>query len=76
MTTPVQGRLFGEAPPSQQLLTLDRDAARANVLERLEGFLAEHSSGDDLGLRFRGEQLAAGVRFVRLIREGTYCSWL
>jgi len=69
---PVQGRLFGETPPAQQRLTLDRDAARANILERLEGFLAGHSSGDDLGLRLRGEQLAAGVRFVRLIREGTY----
>jgi hypothetical protein len=68
----VQGRLFGGAPPAQQRLTLDRDAARANVLERLEGFLAGHSSGDDLGLRLRGEQLAAGVRFVRLICEGTY----
>ncbi len=27
--------------------------------------------GDDLGLRLRGEQLAAGVRFVRMVREGT-----
>ncbi len=70
VTEAVQGRLFGETPPAQQRLTLDRDAARANVLERLEGFLAGHSSGDDLGLRLRGEQLAAGVRFVRLIREG------
>jgi len=69
---PVQGRLFGDAPPSQQRLTLDRDAARANILERLEGFLAGHSSGDDLGLRLRGEQLAAGVRFVRMLREGAY----
>lgn len=69
---PIQGRFFGETPPSQQRLTLDRDAARANVLERLEGFLSGHSSGDDLGLRLRGEQLAAGVRFVRMLREGTY----
>jgi hypothetical protein len=68
----VQGRLFGETPAAQQRLTLDRDAARANVLERLEGFLAGHSSGDDLGLRLRGEQLAAGVRFVRMLREGMY----
>ena len=42
------------------------------MLERLEGFLAGHTCGDDLGLRLRGEQLAAGVRFVRMIREGTY----
>ncbi len=68
----VQGRLFGGAPPAQQRLALDRDTARASVLGRLESFLAGHSAGDDLGLRLRGEQLAAGVRFVRLIREGTY----
>jgi Eco57I restriction-modification methylase len=46
--------------------------ARASVLERLEVFLARHTGGDDLGLRLRGEQLAAGVRFVRMVREGTY----
>jgi methylase of polypeptide subunit release factors len=38
----------------------------------LEEFLTRHSTGDDLGLRLRGEQLAAGVRFLRLVREGAY----
>ena len=42
------------------------------MLDRLETFLSRHTSGDDLGLRLRGEQLAAGVRFVRLVREGAY----
>lgn len=46
--------------------------ARRTLLDRLEDFLARHGSGDDLGLRLRGEQLAAGVRFVRMLREGTY----
>lgn len=69
---PVQGRLFGQTPPSQQRLTLDRDAARASVLERIEEFLSRHTTGDDLGLRLRGEQLASGVRFVRMLREGSY----
>jgi len=41
-------------------------------VERLEAFLAAHTSGDDLGLRLRGEQLAAGVRFVRMVQEDTY----
>jgi hypothetical protein len=68
----VQGLLFDEPPPQQQRLALDRIAARASMLERLEGFLARHTGGDDLGLRLRGEQLAAGVRFVRMLREGTY----
>jgi hypothetical protein len=31
-----------------------------------------HTRLDDLGLRLRGEQLAAGVRFVRMVREGQY----
>jgi hypothetical protein len=34
--------------------------------------LAKHTSSADLGLRLRGEQLAAGVRFVRMLEEGTY----
>jgi hypothetical protein len=68
----VQGRLFGETPSNQQKLSLDRDVTRANVIDRLEAFLARHTAGDDLGLRLRGEQLAAGVRFVRMLREGTY----
>jgi methylase of polypeptide subunit release factors len=38
----------------------------------LEGFLAAHTSSADLGLRLRGEQLAAGVRFMRMMEEGTY----
>jgi len=46
--------------------------ARHSVLGRIERFLARHTGGDDLGLRLRGEQLAAGVRLVRLVREGGY----
>ena len=38
----------------------------------MERFLEHHTSGDDLGLRLRGEQLAAGVRFVRMVKEGQY----
>lgn len=49
-----------------------RDAIKASVLERLEDFLSQHTNGDDLGLRLRGEQLAAGVRFMRLVREAAY----
>ncbi|WP_338089157.1 Eco57I restriction-modification methylase domain-containing protein [Nannocystis pusilla] len=48
------------------------EEAKRNILERLETFLKAHTSGDDLGLRLRGEQLATGVRFLRMTREGTY----
>ncbi len=57
----------GGAAPSFEAAT-----ARQTLLDRLEAFLARHTGGDDLGLRLRGEQLAAGVRFVRLVREGAY----
>jgi hypothetical protein len=69
---PEQGDLFDGFKPEPERVVMDRAEAKATLLDRLEGFLARHTSGDDLGLRLRGEQLAAGVRFVRLTREGTY----
>ncbi|MCG8423188.1 MAG: BREX-6 system adenine-specific DNA-methyltransferase PglX [Proteobacteria bacterium] len=56
------------------------DPAQAIVVDELESFLARHSSspspspgpGNDLGLRLRGHHVAAGVRFVRMIRPGQY----
>ncbi len=65
---PGQGDLFRGYATQQ----LSLDEAKATVLDRLERFLTQHSSSEDLGLRLDGEQLAAGVRFVRLAREGTY----
>ncbi|RAY15440.1 BREX-6 system adenine-specific DNA-methyltransferase PglX [Actinomadura craniellae] len=67
-----QGDLFTGFSPKPERISIGHAEARATLLDRLEGFLARHTSGDDLGLRLRGEQLAAGVRFVRLVREGTY----
>ncbi|MCY7285295.1 MAG: BREX-6 system adenine-specific DNA-methyltransferase PglX, partial [Cyanobacteria bacterium CAN_BIN43] len=53
--------------------TLADSAMRKDLLlKKLERFLERCTKGDDLGLRLRGEQLAAGVRFIRLIREGAY----
>lgn len=69
---PVQGVLFGAPAPQQTLLDFDAATARRTLVQRLEEFLAKHTGGDDLGLRLRGEQLASGVRFVRMVREGTY----
>ena len=39
---------------------------------RVAKFLDEHAAEADLGLRLEGEQLAAGLRFVGLVKEGTY----
>ena len=42
------------------------------ILTQLNKFLAKCTSGDDLGLRLRGEQLAAGVRFIEIVKENKY----
>src|SRR5262249_42071564 len=65
-----QGDIFTGFRPKRALLSFDM--ARISVLEQLDKFLAKYTSGDDLGLRLRGEQLAAGVRFIRLVKEGQY----
>ncbi len=65
-----QGDLFGGFPQQQVKLTVGE--AKATVLDKLEQFLSRHSASEDLGLRLDGEQLAAGVRFVRIVREGSY----
>ncbi len=65
-----QGDLFGGFPAQQVKLSMGE--AKATILDRLERFLAKHSKSEDLGLRLDGEQLAAGVRFVRMAKEGAY----
>ncbi|KYF68124.1 BREX-6 system adenine-specific DNA-methyltransferase PglX [Sorangium cellulosum] len=65
-----QGDLFRGF--SAQQVKLPVGAAKATILEKLEQFLAKHSKSGDLGLRLDGEQLAAGVRFVRMAKEDTY----
>jgi hypothetical protein len=72
---PVQTVLFAESPQpiaDSQASISDAPNRKDILLEKLETFLARCTRGDDLGLRLRGEQLTAGVRFIRLIRENTY----
>ena len=65
-----QGSLFDGFPAQQVKLSLGE--AKATILDKLQQFLAKHSKSEDLGLRLDGEQLAAGVRFVRIAKEDTY----
>lgn len=67
---PVQRKLFGVDPPAQA--KLDYEAARASILDKIEGFLGRHRGEDDLGLRLDGEALAAGLRFLRIVKSGAY----
>ncbi|MCP4664091.1 MAG: SAM-dependent methyltransferase, partial [bacterium] len=67
------GTAFGQANlfnPGQPLP--GHGHTRATLLENLEAFLAQHRGEEDLGLRLDGEQLAAGLRFIRIVRESTY----
>ncbi|ACC80911.1 BREX-6 system adenine-specific DNA-methyltransferase PglX [Nostoc punctiforme] len=66
----IQGNIFagfGEQKPD-----FNFQQTKASLLDKLEQFLSRCTSGDDLGLRLRGEQLAAGIRFIRLVRENSY----
>jgi hypothetical protein len=68
----VQADLFGGDPPVQAEMDFSAAEARADLQELLEQFLSRHTSANDLGLRLQGEQLAAGVQFVRLLKEDSY----
>ena len=68
---------LGASPRPASPRPVDNSAPpRANLkltlLDKLETFLSHHASEEDLGLRLDGEQLAAGVRFIRMVKEGTY----
>ncbi|TVP98543.1 MAG: BREX-6 system adenine-specific DNA-methyltransferase PglX, partial [Planctomycetaceae bacterium] len=67
-----QRDLFGTPIIQQRRIDFDAIATRRSLLDGLDVFLSRHTSGEDLGLRTRGEQLAAGVRFMRLVKEGSY----
>ncbi len=68
----VQSDLFGGAPPVQREMDFSAAEAHNDLNRLLEQFLSRHSSANDLGLRLHGEQLAAGVRFVRMLKENNY----
>ena len=65
----VQGDLFNPVVVQPEF---NFDRAKASVLAKLEQFLGRCTRGDDLGLRLRGEQLTAGVRFIRMVQADSY----
>ena len=70
-SVPDQGTLFEGFGPRRRT-RIAAEQAKKTMMARLDGFLEHHTGGPDLGLRLRGEQLAAGVRFVRMVHEGQY----
>ncbi len=66
-----QSELFVASVPSKSTPVTKSDAKKA-VSERLNAFLSSHAGEEDLGLRLRGEQLAAGVRFAGIVKEGQF----
>jgi Eco57I restriction-modification methylase len=69
---PEQLELPGKPAEKRDRKAISREQARATLVGRIEQFLGKHTSADDLGLRLRGEQLAAGVRFIRMVHPGSY----
>ncbi len=65
-----QGDFYNGFPTEQ--VKRSPGEAKATIIDKLEHFLAKHSTSEDLGLRLDGEQLASGVRFVRMAKEGSY----
>lgn len=63
-----QGHLF-EGFASEKV---SPQVAKVTTLDAIERFVAQRSQSSDLGLRLDGEQLAAGVRFLRIAKEGAY----
>ncbi|HZH18362.1 MAG TPA: BREX-6 system adenine-specific DNA-methyltransferase PglX [Archangium sp.] len=66
-----QQELFAAAEEEKRI-DVNREDAKRVVLERLNAFLAGHAGEEDLGLRLRGQQLTAGLRFASIVREGEY----
>lgn len=66
-----QGELLQPAR-APEAKPLQREVARKIVRQRLEGFLGRHAGAEDLGLRLRGQQLSAGLRFASIAKEGVY----
>ena len=67
-----QLNLFPDGRVEQQKYQFSRERVAVGVLSALEAFLTRHTRADELGLRLSGEQLAAGVRFLRMVRESAY----
>ena len=62
------------AQPTQPNSATSKDPQhrKAKLQQQLEQFLQRCTRSDDLGLRLQGEQLAAGVRFLRLLQRESY----
>jgi hypothetical protein len=69
--TAATGDLFTRKFPAAQT-ALPIGEARATVIDKLEPFLARHAQENDLGLRLDGEQIAAGVRFIRMVKAEAF----
>ncbi|MEP0983966.1 DNA methyltransferase [Leptolyngbya sp. FACHB-17] len=63
---------IGETVSEDAKPSFSDEQAEATIFENLVEFLNRRTSSEDLGLRLRGEQLAAGVRFIQLVRKGEY----
>ena len=68
----MQLKMFPDGRMEQEKLPFGKERVKANLLSEIETFLSKLVSGNDLGLRLRGEELAAGIRLLRVNRQETY----
>ena len=66
------GQVIADVVEQGPLLVGVAQAQREALDGRVAEFLDAHAAESDLGLRLEGEQLAAGLRFMETVREGTY----
>ncbi|NMO19433.1 BREX-6 system adenine-specific DNA-methyltransferase PglX [Pyxidicoccus fallax] len=66
-----QGELFADVG-AEKRIDIGKEDAKKIILGRLNAFLMDHAGEEDLGLRLRGQQLTAGLRFASIVREGEY----
>lgn len=66
------GALLDDAEAEGPLFAHGAKKQRARLTDLVASFLDAHAAESDLGLRLEGEQVAAGVRFIGLAKEGRY----
>jgi hypothetical protein len=67
-----QLKIFPADNLDQRMPNATKDQAVQVLLMKVESFLKNHSAPDELGLRLHGEQLASGLRFFNLLRDGQF----
>jgi len=67
-----QLKFFQDGQIEPQDLPFPKKETARNLLASIESFLGRHTSANELGLRTNGEQLASGVKFMHILKKGSF----